>query len=137
MTVPMSVQENIRTLDSHGIAGREIARRLGVSRDSVMKYTGQQDYSPKPPAPVPRPAGSVLTGFEDTIELWLGEDQRRPRKQRHTAQRVFDRLVAEQDYLGSYSPVQRFVRKWKAQNRQAGEGNRILLTSISSATWRS
>ncbi len=73
MTVPMSVQENIRTLDSHGIAGREIARRLGVSRDAVTKYTGQQDYSPRPPAPVPRPAGSVLTGFEHTIELWLGE----------------------------------------------------------------
>nr|WP_129590439.1 hypothetical protein [Cryobacterium aureum] len=83
----MSVQENIRTLDSHGIAGREIARRLGVSRDSVTKYTGGQDYSPKPPTPVPRPTGSVLTGFEDTMELWLGQDQRRPRKQRHTAQR--------------------------------------------------
>ena len=122
MTVPMSVQENIRTLDSHGIAGREIARRLGVSRDSVTKYTVQQDYSPKPPTPVLRPAGSVLTGFEDTIERWLGEDQKRPRKQRHTAQRVFDRLVAEQDYLGSYSPVQRFVKKWKAQHRHAGEG---------------
>jgi len=122
MTVPMSVQENIRTLDSQGIAGREIARRLGVSRDAVVKYTGQQDYSPKPTVPVSRPAGSVLTGFEDTIELWLGEDQRRPRKQRHTAKRVFDRLVAEESYTGSYSPVQRFVRKWNAQNRQAGEG---------------
>lgn len=46
-----------------------------------------------------RPAGSVLTGFEDTIEKWLVEDQRRPRKQRHTAKRVFDRLVAEQAFL--------------------------------------
>ena len=122
MTVPMSVQENIRTLDSQGIAGREIARRLGVSRDSVTKYTGQPDYSPSPPSPVARPAGSVLTGFEDTMELWLGEDQGRPRKQRHTAKRVFDRLVAEQGFIGSYSPVQRFVRKWKAQHRHAGEG---------------
>ena len=91
----MSVQENIRTLDSQGIAGREIARRLGVSRDSVTKYTGQPDYSPRPPSSVPRPAGSILTGFEDTIEQWLGENQRRPRKQRHTAKRIFDRLVAE------------------------------------------
>ena len=122
MTVPMSVQENIRTLDSQGIAGREIARRLGVSRDSVTKYTGQEDYSPSPSVPVVRPAGSVLTGFTDTIELWLGEDQGRRRKQRHTAKRVFDRLVAEQGYLGSYSPVQRFVRTWKARHRQAGEG---------------
>lgn len=122
MTVPMSVQENIRTLDSQGIAGREIARRLGVSRDAVMKYAGQLDYSPRPLSPVARPAGSVLTGFEHIIERWLGEDQRRPRKQRHTAQRVFDRLVAEQGFAGSYSPVQRFVRKWNLRHRQAGEG---------------
>ncbi|MFC5932205.1 IS21 family transposase [Cryobacterium melibiosiphilum] len=118
----MSVQENIRTLDSQGIAGREIARRLGVSRDAVAKYTGQQNYSPRPPSPVPRPAGSALTGFEDIIETWLGEDQRRPRKQRHTAKRVFDRLVNEENYTGSYSPVQRFVKKWNNQHRQAGEG---------------
>ncbi len=122
MTIPMSVQENIRTLDSHGIAGREIARRLGVSRDAVAKYTGQQNYSPKPPTPVPRPAGSAVTGFEDTIETWLTEDQRRPRKQRHTAKRIFYRLVNEENYSGSYSPVQRFVRKWNDQHRQAGEG---------------
>jgi len=118
----MSVQENIRTLDSHGITGREIARRLGVSRDAVTKYAGQLDYSPRPPSPVARPAGSVLTGFEHTIEKWLGEDQRRPRKQRHTAKRVFDRLVAEEGFIGSYSPVQRFVRKWNVRHRQAGEG---------------
>jgi len=51
MTVPMSVQENIRTLDSQGVAGREIARTLGISRDSVTKYAGQEDYSPERPAP--------------------------------------------------------------------------------------
>lgn len=118
----MSVQENIRTLDSQGVAGREIARQLGVSRDVVSKYAGLADYSPHPPVPVARPGGSVLTGFEQIIERWLGGDQRRPRKQRHTAKRVFDRLVEEHAFVGTYSPVQRFVRKWKARNRQAGEG---------------
>src|SRR5665811_769710 len=122
MTVPMSVQENIRTLDSQGISGREISRALGVSRDSVTKYAGQQNYSPEPPVPLSRPGASGLTGFVHIIEAWLGEDQRRPRKQRHTAKRVFDRLVAEHDYTGSYSPVQRQVKKWKAHHRQAGEG---------------
>lgn len=122
MTVPMSVQESIRTLDSQGVAGREIARQLGISRDAVSKYAGLQDYSPRPIAAVARPGGSVLTGFEQIIEQWLGEDQRRPRKQRHTAKRVFDRLVAEHAFVGTYSPVQRFVRKWNARHRQAGEG---------------
>ena len=122
MTVPMSVQEIIRTLDSQGVSAREIARQVGVSRDSVAKYAGQDDYSPGVPQPLARPGASVLTGFEHIIEQWLGEDQRRPRKQRHTAKRVFDRLVAEHGYAGSYSPVQRRVKKWKASHRQAGEG---------------
>lgn len=122
MTVPMSVQESIRTLDSQGVAGREIARQLGISRDAVSKYAGLQDYSPRPIAAVARPGGSVLTGFEQIIEQWLGEDQRRPRKQRHTAKRVFDRLVVEHAFVGTYSPVQRFVRKWNARHRHAGEG---------------
>lgn len=122
MTVPMSVQENIRRLDSQGVPGREIARRLGVSRDSVARYAEQQDFSPAPPTPLARPGGSVLAGFERIIEQWLGEDQRRPRKQRHTAKRIFDRLLAEHGYLGTYSPVQRHVKKWTARNRQAGEG---------------
>ncbi|MFI8413687.1 IS21 family transposase [Paeniglutamicibacter gangotriensis] len=118
----MSLQENIRTLDSQGISGREIARRLGISRDAVAKYADQKDFSPAPAAPKARPGGSVLTGFEHIIEGWLVDDQRRNYKQRHTAKRVFDRLVEENSYLGAYSPVQRFVRRWKAANRQAGEG---------------
>jgi predicted transcriptional regulator len=44
MAVTMSVEENIRTLDSHGLEGREIARRLGVSPDAVTKYTGRSDH---------------------------------------------------------------------------------------------
>ncbi len=122
MTVPMSVQENIRRLDSQGVPGREIARRLGISRDSVAKYAEEQDFSPAPPAPSARPGGSVLTGFDHIIEAWLAEDQRRPRKQRHTAKRIFDRLVDEHGFTGTYSPVQRHVKKWTARNRQAGEG---------------
>ncbi len=122
MTVPMSVQENIRRLDSQGVPGREIARRLGVSRSSVTKYADQENYSPEPPVPLARHGASVLTGFEHIIEAWLGEDQRRNRKQRHTAKRVFDRLVDEHGFTGTYSPVQRFVKKWTARNRIAGEG---------------
>lgn len=68
MTVPMSVQESIRTLDSQGVPGREIARTLGVSRESVAKYARQPDYSPGPPQPRSRPEASVLTGHEHIIE---------------------------------------------------------------------
>lgn len=122
MTVPMSLQENIRKLDSQGVPVREIARRLGISRTSAAKYAKQEDFSPAAPLPAARPGASVLTGFDHIIEQWLSEDARRPRKQRHTAKRVFDRLVEEHGFTGTYSPVQRHMKQWIARNRTTGEG---------------
>ena len=37
MSIPMPMQETIRELDAQGVPGREIARRLGVSRNTVAK----------------------------------------------------------------------------------------------------
>ncbi|MET3812642.1 transposase [Arthrobacter sp. UYEF3] len=51
---------------------------------------------------------------------WLSRHQ--ILKQRHTAKRIFDRLVEEHGFTGTYSPVQRHVKKWSAANRQPGEG---------------
>lgn len=118
----MTVVESIRRLDAEGVPGREIARRLGISRDSVAKYSVLEDFSPLPPEPVRRPGSVVLTGLEAVIEGWLADDERRPRKQRHTARRVFDRLAAEHGYAGSYSPVQRFVKQHRAEHRSRAEG---------------
>ncbi len=122
MTVPMSVQEDIRRLDANGVPGREIARTLGISRDSVAKYIEMEDFSPAPQTPSTRPGGSVMTGFEEIIDSWLTEDQQRRRKQRHTAKRVFDRLVDEHGFTGSYSSVQRYVKRFEARHRAPGEG---------------
>ncbi|MGH3280563.1 MAG: IS21 family transposase [Trebonia sp.] len=118
----MSVQERIRRLDAEGVPGRQIARQLHVSRDTVAKYAAVQDYSPRPAVVHPRPGGSVVAGFTVVIDGWLAADAGRPRKQRHTAKRVFDRLVAEHRYAGSYSPVQRHVRAWRAARRAGGDG---------------
>ena len=40
-----------------------------------------------------------------------------PLQQRHTAKRVYDRLVSEKGYEGSYSPVQRYVKRWREEHR--------------------
>lgn len=117
----MSVQERIRKLDSQGVSGRQIAAQLGLSRSTVVKYLKIDDYSPKPPA-VHNKARSVLIGFEQIILGWLEADKNAPRKQRHTAQRIFDRLVEEAGYQGTYSPVQRFVKKHRQAQQGAGDG---------------
>ncbi|MDN6152246.1 MAG: hypothetical protein L0I91_12655, partial [Yaniella sp.] len=69
-----------------------------------------------------RPGGSVVAAYEPIIDQWLTEDQGRWHKQQHTARRVFDRLVAEHGYTGSYSPVQRYVKHWRAQHRPMSDG---------------
>lgn len=55
----------------------------------------------------------------------LEADLGAPRKQRHSARRVYDRLVAERGYRGSYSTVQRRVHEWRAA-RRAGDGGGCL-----------
>jgi len=122
MTISMFVQEQIRRLDAEGVPSRQIARELGVSRDSVTKYAAAEDFSPVPHVVHRRPGGSVFAEYAATVDGWLAEDAKRPRKQRHTAQRIFDRLVAECDYQGSYSPVQRHVKATKEAKRSAGQG---------------
>ena len=97
MTVPVSVQQRIRVLDAHGMSWRSIAKEVGVARDTVAKYAGREDCSPGPERSVSRP--SKLDPFRATVDGWLQADRFMPRKQRHTAKRVYDRLVSEKGVL--------------------------------------
>lgn len=45
-----------------------------------------------------------------------------PRKQRHTAKRVYDRLVSEKGYGGACSSVQRYVKRWREERRLPSDG---------------
>lgn len=100
-------------MDARGVPRAEIAREVGLSRNTVAKYADMEDMSPEPPVPAPRPHPAV-----DAHAAWirgvLEADLGAPRKQRHTARRIFDRLVAERGYTGSYSSVRRFVAAWRA-----------------------
>ncbi|PJM75153.1 IS21 family transposase [Bifidobacterium simiarum] len=120
MTVPVSVQQRIRVLDAHGMSWRSIAKEVGVARDTVAKYAGKEDCSPEPPRAAVRP--SKLDPYRSTVDGWLEADRFMPRKQRHTAKRVYDRLVAEHGYQGSYSPVQRYVKRWREEHRPPQDG---------------
>ena len=47
------------------------------------------------------------------ILSWLRSDKEIPRKQRHTARRIYSRLVEEYDFRGAESTVRRYVRRLK------------------------
>ena len=119
MTIPMPTQERIRTLDADGVPSRKIAAQLGVSRNTVAKYVNREDFSPLPPA---KQVSSLVDAYASIVEGWLLDDLRQPRKQRHTGRRVYDRLVTEHGFTGSYSTAQRWVKRWRQSRAVPGDG---------------
>ena len=99
-----------------GLSGRQVARDFGISRDSVAKMLA---YSEPPgyrrTAPIKRPK---LDPYTDQIDQWLAEDKIRPRKQRHTAKRIFERLCDECEFDGGYTIVKDYVRSSKRGSRE-------------------
>lgn len=118
MTVTLSTRQDIREMDAAGVPRAEIARRLDVSRNTVAKYADEEDMSPAAPVPEARPHPAT-DAHADWIASVLEADLGAPRKQRHTARMIYDRLVAERGYGGSYSSVCRFVAGWRRDHAAA------------------
>lgn len=121
MTTPVRIQQSIRQLETKGLTHTQIARELGVSRTTVVKYA-TRDYSPVPPTGGTASRSLVAGEYARKADEWLEADRRMPRKQRHTARRVHERLVEECGFEGSYSSVQRWVKRWRQRHRGEAEG---------------
>lgn len=106
--------EDIRKRARRGQPVAVIARELHVSEPTVRKYRDMEDLSQRP-EPEREPQFPSLDGLTDKIDAWLEDDVRQWRKQRHTAVRVYVRLRDEEGYEGSYSTVQRYVRRRREQ----------------------
>ena len=59
-----------------------------------------------------------LDPYIGQIDQWLAEDKVRPRKQLHTAKRIFDRLCDECGFDGGYTIVKDYVRGKKRGSRE-------------------
>jgi transposase len=97
-----------RDWEREGLSIRELARRHGVHRRAVRQALA----SPLPPprkAPEQRPAPK-LGPYRPLIDGWLVADREAPRKQRHTARRVWERLRDEHGVEVSERQVRRYVR---------------------------
>lgn len=90
----------------HGI--RKISRDAGLDRKTVRRALSGPE--PKYQMATARPK-TVIGPFMDQIREWLLQDRRAPKKQRHTSERIYQRLKEELGFQGALSTTQVAVRK--------------------------
>ena len=115
--IQVDEKENIRRLyfiQRHSI--REISKELQHSRKTIKKAimdASVPEYHLTQARPRP-----VMDPFKAIIEEWLKKDKSQPKKQRHTAHRIYTRLVREHNFTGSERTVRQYVSQLKANLQQ-------------------
>lgn len=100
-----------------GTSIRTLAKKYRVHRRVVRQALASA--TPPPRKETTRRA-PVMGPYEATIRAWLVADQDAPRKQRHTARRVWQRLVREQGASLAESTVRDAVRRIRTEIGQPG-----------------
>ncbi len=99
-----------------GVKKGEILRETGMhwsTLEKILRYSAPPGYRLQKDRPKPK-VGPHL----DRIRQILEADKAVPKKQRHTAKRIFERLRAEEGYTGGYTAVKDAVRQIVAVNRE-------------------
>ena len=112
-------QQSIVGLHAQGWSKRRIARELGLDRSTVRKYlagiskspapqTGLIDVDPSKPATDPHTGSAALCGPASLCEPWR-EQIEQALERGLSIQRIYQDLVTEWQFAGSYYAVRRFV----------------------------
>jgi transposase len=79
----------------------------------ILRHEEPPGYRQQRPRRKPK-----LEPFLPIIHQILEEDRQAPKKQRHTALRIFQRLCDEHDFTGGYTIVKEAVRAWKQGHQE-------------------
>ena len=116
MIIEVDLYSKIRTLYTEGESMRSIATRLGISRQTVKKYC-EGNTHPDVRKVYTRQPDVITEDVKSFILSCFHQDEAENlTKQKHTAKRIYDRLVSEKAFSGSYSAVRVAVRNLKAEH---------------------
>jgi transposase len=89
---------------------REVLRREGIHWETlrkILEYSEPPGYRMKEPRPKPK-----IGAYLERIAQIMEEDKALPKKQRHTAKRIYER-IRQMGYGGRYTQVRGVVRELK------------------------
>jgi transposase len=95
-----------------GLSVRKLAKRHAVHRRTVRQALAN---AVPPPRKTPAREAPVLGRHVDLVRRWLVEDLEAPRKQRHTARRIWQRLVEEEGARVGESTVRNLVARLRVE----------------------
>src|SRR5712671_5359102 len=99
-----------------GLSERAAARGFGLDPRTVnkmMKFSVPPGYVRKK-----APAKPKLDRFIPVIDSIFRDDKSRPKKQRHTAKRIFERLRDEHGFTGGITIVKDYVAGWRQRSQE-------------------
>jgi transposase len=99
-----------------GLSERAAARRFGIDPRTVakmMRFSVPPGYRRTKPPVKPK-----LGPFIAIVDGILGEDKGRPKKQQHTAKRIFERLRDEHGFTGGITIIKEYVAGWRQRARE-------------------
>jgi transposase len=100
---------------AEGASKRSVLQEMGIHHETLEKMlTHSQPPGYRREAPYLKPK---IGPFEDRIRQIIEEDKTAPKKQRHTAKRIFDRIRTE-GYTGGYTQVKVSVRKIRQRQKE-------------------
>lgn len=94
-----------------GVSKRQIIRETGLhwqTLEKILQHASPPGYCRSKPVRKPK-----IAPYLDRIEQIIKSDKDLPRKQRHTAKRIWERLQ-EEGFIGGYTIVKEAVRQIKA-----------------------
>src|ERR1700678_481042 len=105
-----------RRVLAEGLSGRAACREYKIHWKTLKKILD----TPEPPGytSTKPQRDSILDPLLPVVHQILEDDKKAPKKQRHTAKRIFDQLRAEKGYQGGLPSVKDAVRAWQTRTAE-------------------